>query len=79
MSCGTANLGQLGHGSTTVAFEACGSGCQVRTITFDDDDESQLVIFEYGDLADFDSPGNSGNHGYIGFGLPGNPQFLAIT
>ena len=42
-------------------------------------DGSQLVIFEFGDLAEFTSPGNSGLHGYTAFGLPGNPQFLAIT
>lgn len=76
-SCGTANLGNLGHGSTVVQFNGCGLGCQVRTINFDDG--SQLVIHEFGNLADFESPGNSGHHGYIGLGLPGDPQFLAIT
>ena len=76
-SCGTANLGLLGHGSSVVAFGACGPTCSVRTITLVDG--SQLVIFEYGDLAEFTSPGNSGQHGYTAFGLPGNPQFLAIT
>jgi len=76
-SCGAANLSKLGHGSTVVYFFACGVGCQVRIITFDD--ESQLVMNEYGDLADFASPGNSGDRGYIGFGLPGNPQFLDVT
>ena len=76
-SCGTANLGRLGHGSSVVAFGACGATCSVRTITLVDG--SQLVIFEYGDLAAFTSPGNSGQHGYTAFGLPGNPQFLAIT
>ena len=76
-SCGTANLGRLGHGTTVVYFFGCGAGCQLRIITFEDD--SQLVMKEYGNLADFSSPGNSGNHGYIGFGLPGNPQFLNVT
>jgi hypothetical protein len=76
-SCGTANMGLLGHGSSVVAFGACGPTCSVRTITLVDG--SQLVIFEYGDLAEFTSPGNSGQHGYTAFGLPGNPQFLAIT
>jgi hypothetical protein len=76
-SCGTANLGKLGHGSTVVYFFACGVDCQLRIITLDDG--SQLVVKEYGDLADFSSPGNSGNNGYIGFGLPGNPQFLDVT
>ena len=76
-SCGTANLGQLGHGSSVVVFGACGATCSVRTITLVDG--SQLVIFEYGDLAGFTSPGNSVQQGYIAFGLPGNPQFLPIT
>jgi hypothetical protein len=76
-SCGTANLGQLGHGSSVVVFGACGLNCSVRTITLVDG--SQLVIFEYGDMAGFTSPGNSGQEGYTAFGLPGNPQFLAIT
>jgi len=76
-SCGTANLSQLGHGSTVVYFFGCGAGCQLRIIMFDDG--SQLVMNEYGNLADFTSPGNSGNHGYVGFGLPGNPQFLDVT
>jgi hypothetical protein len=76
-SCGIANLGNLGHGTTVVYFFGCGAGCQLRIITFDDG--SQLVMNEFGDLADFASPGNSGQHGYIGFGLPGNPQFLDVT
>ena len=76
-SCGTANLGNLGHGSTVVQFNGCGVGCQIRTISFDDG--SELVIHEFGNLADFESPGSSGHHGYIGLGLPGNPQFLSIT
>ena len=76
-SCGTATVRQLGHGSTEVVFGACGPGCQTRLVTFDDG--STLFIVEEGDLADFASPGASGQHGYIGFGLPGNPQFLEIT
>lgn len=76
-SCGTANLGQLGHGSSVVQFGACGPACQVRTITFDDG--SELVIWEIGDLTDFESRGNAGQHGYVGLGLSGNPQFLEIT
>ena len=51
--------------------------CQLRTVTFEDG--STLLIAEVGSLADFASPGNAGQHGYIGFGLPGNPQFLDIT
>jgi len=76
-SCGTATVRQLGHGSTVVVFGACGPACQTREVTFDDG--STLQIIEEGDLADFYSPGAAGDHGYIGFGLPGNPQFLAIT
>jgi hypothetical protein len=76
-SCGTANLSKLGHGSSVVYFFGCGGDCQLRIITFDDG--SQLVVNEYANLANFASPGNSGNNGYIGFGLPGNPQFLDVT
>jgi hypothetical protein len=76
-SCGTATVAQLGHGSTEVVFGACGVGCQTRLVTFDDG--STLLIIEEGNLADFHSPGAAGDHGYIGFGLPGNPQFLEIT
>jgi hypothetical protein len=77
-SCGTATVAMLGHGSTEVAFAACGPGCQIRLVTFDDG--STLLIIEEGDpVTGFDSPGAAGDHGYIGFGLPGNPQFLEIT
>ncbi len=75
-SCGTANVSQLGHGSSIVYFFACGVGCQVRVVTLPD---GQIVMNEYGDLAGFTSPGNSGDHGYNGFGQPGNPQFLDVT
>jgi hypothetical protein len=76
-SCGTATVRQFGHGSTEVVFDACGPGCQTRVVTFDDG--STLLIIEEGSLADFQSRGAAGTHGYIGFGLPGNPQFLDIT
>jgi hypothetical protein len=76
-SCGTANLSQLGHGSSIVYFFACGIGCQLRIVTLDDG--AQIVMNEYGNLESFYSPGNSGADGYNGFGLPGNPQFLDIT
>lgn len=76
-SCGAATVRQFGHGSTEVVFGACGPGCQTRLVTFDDG--STLLIIEEGNLADFQSRGAAGNHGYIGFGLPGNPQFLEIT
>ena len=58
-------------------LSGCGADCHLRVITFDDG--SELLMNEYGNLADFASPGNSGAYGYIGFGLPGNPQVLQVT
>ena len=76
-SCGTANVSGLGHVPyQLIVFNDCGLGCHVRTLTFGDG--STLVIREV-QLGDFGSPGSSGGHGYIGLGLPGNPQFLEIT
>lgn len=77
MSCGTANVAQLGRGTSVLVFNGCGLWCHVRTITFVDG--SSLVIQEYGPLTDFASRGNAGQNGYNGFGLAGNPQFLDIT
>ena len=76
-SCGTANVAGLGHGTSVVVFNACGLWCHLRTITFQDG--STLVIEEYGPLPEFAPPGNAGEHGYNGFGLAGNPQFLEAT
>ena len=76
MSCGKANISGLGQGTSVVAFNVCGLGCHVRTVTFDDG--STLVIREEAQ-GPFTSPGNAGTHGYAGFGLPGNPQFLEIV
>ena len=76
-SCGAAAVAGFGQGSTLVAFAGCGPDCHVRTITLDDG--STLVINELGVLADFAAPGEAGSHGYIGYGLPGNPQFLEIS
>lgn len=76
-SCGTANVAELGHASSVVVFNACGLWCHLRTITFTDG--STMVVEEYGPLTDFRSPGNAGNQGYNGVGLPGNPQFLSVT
>ena len=76
-SCGTANVSTLGHGSTVVYFLGCGADCHLRVITFYDG--SEILMNEYGNLADFASPGNAGSNGYIGFGLPGNPQVLQVT
>jgi len=76
-SCGTANVAGLGHGTSVVVFNACGLWCHLRTITFQDG--STLVIEEYGPLPEFAPRGNAGGHGYNGFGLAGNPQFLDAT
>jgi hypothetical protein len=76
-SCGSANVAQLGRGTSVLVFNGCGLWCHVRTITFVDG--STLVIEEYGPLTDFASRGNAGQNGYNGFGLAGNPQFLDIT
>jgi hypothetical protein len=75
-SCGTANISGLGQATSEIVFNVCGLGCHVRTVTFDDG--STLVIREEAQ-GPFTSPGNSGTYGYIGFGLPGNPQFQEIT
>lgn len=76
-SCGAANVAGLGHGTSVVVFNACGLWCHLRTITFQDG--STLVIEEYGPLSEFAPRGNAGDHGYNGFGLAGNPQFLEAT
>jgi hypothetical protein len=76
-SCGSANVSGLGHVQyQLIIFNDCGLGCHLRTLTFADG--STLVIREV-QLGSFSPPGNSGAHGYIGFGLSGNPQFLEIT
>lgn len=75
-SCGTANLGSYGKGTSVVQFGACGEGCHVRTIAFEDG--STLVLREV-PQGQFTSPGSSGSHGYNGAGFEGNPQRLDIT
>ena len=76
-SCGSANVSGLGHvANQFIVFGDCGPDCHLRTLTFDDG--STLVIREL-QLTSFAPPGSAGGHGYIGFGLPGNPQFLEIT
>jgi hypothetical protein len=75
-SCGKANISGLGQGTSEIVFNVCGLGCHVRTVAFEDG--STLVIREEAQ-GPFTSPGNSGTHGYIGFGLPGSPQFQEIT
>jgi hypothetical protein len=77
-SCGTASISHLGHSDTVVVFNACGLGCHIRTVTFEDG--STLVIRIEDQPSGFSSPGNSGTHGAICFpGYAGNPQFLNIT
>jgi hypothetical protein len=64
-SCGSATISRLGHVAfQCVVFDACGSNCEVRTITFDDG--SALVMHE--SIVGVISPGNSSG-----------PQFLEIT
>jgi len=76
-SCGSANVSGLGHvANQFIVFGDCGPGCHLRTLTFVDG--STLVIREL-QLTSFAPPGSAGGHGYIGLGLPGNPQFLEIT
>lgn len=80
-SCGTASISGLGHSDNQVVqFNACGFGCHIRTVTFDDGSMLVIQINDQPSGFAFTSPGNSGSHGYIGFpGQPGNPQFLEIT
>ncbi len=80
-SCGTASISGLGHSDNqVVVFNACGFGCHIRTVTFDDGSTLVIRTEDQPSGFAFTSPGNSGSHGYIGFpGRPGNPQFLEIT
>ena len=55
-SCGSATISGIGHvAHQCVAFDACGTNCEVRTITFDDG--STLTIHE--SIVGVISPGNS--------------------
>ncbi|MBA2316131.1 MAG: hypothetical protein H0V87_12145 [Chloroflexi bacterium] len=77
MSCGSGTISGLGHiASQSIVFGDCGFGCHLRTVIFADG--SVLLIREV-QPAPFRSPGAAGAHGYIGFGLPGNPQFADVT
>jgi hypothetical protein len=80
-SCGTASISGLGHSDNQVVqFNACGFGCHIRTVTFDDGSTLVIRTEDQPSGFAFTSPGNSGSHGYIGFpGQPGNPQFLEIA
>jgi hypothetical protein len=78
-SCGTASVSGIGHASYQVVnFNACGFGCHYRTVYFDDGSTLPIRIEDQPSGFAFTSPGNSGNHGYIGFPESGNPQFLDI-
>jgi hypothetical protein len=79
-SCGTADISHVGHSENqVVVFNACGFGCHMRTVTFDDGSTLVIRIEDQPSGFAFSSPGNSGSHGNICFpGLSGNPQFLDI-
>src|SRR5215204_230656 len=70
----------IGHSDNCFAtFNACGFGCHVRTITFDDGSTLLIRVEDQPTGFAFTSPGNSGSNGYIGFpGQDGNPQFLEV-
>jgi hypothetical protein len=69
-SCGSGTISGLGHVAfQSVAFNACGPNCHVRTLTFDDG--STLLIQE--SVVNVVSPGNSSSAG------PNAPQFLEIS
>ncbi len=79
-TCGSASFSGLGHASDQVGeFFACGIGCHVRTVWFDDGSTLVLRTVDQPAPFAFTSPGNAGQHGYNAFGLPGNPQFLDIV
>ncbi len=71
-SCGTANISGLGHVEDQhVVFNACGPGCHLRTINFDD---GSTIVIRESVLGPFESPGKSeGGSG------EGNPRSLQIT
>jgi hypothetical protein len=79
-SCGSASISHLGHTENQVVqFNACGFGCHIRTVTFDDGSTLVIRVEDQPSGFAFSSPGNSGNNGLICFpGLSGNPQFLDI-
>src|SRR5919198_3047676 len=69
-SCGSATISELGHVAfQCVAFDACGTNCEVRTITFADG--STLVMHE--SIVGAISPGNSSAAG------SNAPQWFEIT
>jgi hypothetical protein len=62
--CGQGNVAGLGNvDNTVIVFNACGFGCSVRTITFEDGDTlvlrgTQLAVELPGNSADAESTGN---------------------
>ncbi|HEV8249761.1 MAG TPA: hypothetical protein VGQ15_07290 [Gaiellaceae bacterium] len=78
-SCGSADVSGIGHaGYQVVVFNACGFGCHLRTVYFDDGSTLLIRVEDQPSGFAFTSPGNSGSHGYLGFPMGGNPQFLDI-
>jgi hypothetical protein len=78
-SCGTASISGLGHSDNQVVlFNACGFGCHIRTVAFDDGSTLVIRIEDQPSGFAFYSPGNSGDHGNLCFPGAGNPQFLEI-
>src|SRR6266508_5256937 len=78
-SCGTASISHLGRSADqVVVFNACGFGCHIRTVTFDDGSTLVIRIEDQPSGFAFTSPGNSGTNGYLGFPVGCNPQFLDI-
>jgi hypothetical protein len=79
-TCGSVSFSGLGHASDQVGeFNACGIGCHLRTVWFDDGSTLVLRTVDQPGPFAFTSPGSSGQSGYTAFGLPGNPQFLDIA
>jgi hypothetical protein len=80
-TCGSVSISGIGHTDNYfTTFNACGFGCHIRTITFDDGSTLLIRVEDQPSGFAFTSPGNSGSHGYIGFpGSAGNPQFLDVT
>jgi hypothetical protein len=76
-SCGSGTISGLGHiAYQEIQFNDCGLGCHSRNLVFRDG--SSLWIREV-QPGPFVAVGNAGTHGYIGFGLPGNPQSVDIA
>jgi hypothetical protein len=80
-SCGSASISHVGQSDNQVVlFNACGFGCHLRTVTFDDGSTLLIRIEDQPSGFAFTSPGNSGDHGRICFpGVSGNPQFLDVN